>query len=249
MMSRWLVALAAATLATSGLAVVAPAAAHDVPGALSAIQELDASATDCSANEVALNWGFKEAFRSYISSSIAKGEWTVDDGATYETPLFGWANGDGVYDGDTGEGLLTLHGSVRFFGHGGVLDTTISNPQLRFDGDGAAMLLLDVQGDTQGGETVNRTGVEFAAIDLNAAKTGNSGGELEFADAPATLTAAGSVAFGTYPEGEALDPVTIAFTAVCAGSEDGGLWLIATIVAAAGLVAVTFVLIRRRKQA
>ena len=84
--------------------------------------------------DASLTWGFKETFRSYISGTIANGEWTVADGATYETPDFGWADGVGSFDPSTGEGTISFDGSIRFTGHGGVLDTTVSNPQLRLLG-------------------------------------------------------------------------------------------------------------------
>ncbi len=60
-----------------------------------------------------------------------------------------------------GEGQIGFHGSIRFTGHGGVLDTTVANPQLRFLGDGDAVLLLDVVGVTQDGAPIDQKAVEF----------------------------------------------------------------------------------------
>ncbi len=176
-------------------------------------------AAGCVADAATLTWGFKEAFRSYVSSSIANGEWAVADGASYETPSFGWSDGSGSFDSAPEEGLITFDGSVQFTGHGGVLDTTIANPQLRFDGGGKATLLLDVTGTTRDGEAVNALGVEFATIDLSAAERAATEGELSYAGAPAVLTAAGSDAFGTYPAGEPLDPITVSFSSECADLE------------------------------
>lgn len=74
-------------------------------------------------------------------------------------------------------------------------------------------LVLDVTGTTQTGEIVNTAGVRFALLDL-AAATENTATDarVELAGVPATLTAAGAAAFGTYPEGEELDPVDLAFS-------------------------------------
>lgn len=163
----------------------------------------------CPVTDASLLWGFKESFRSYISGSIANGEWTTADGATYSTPNFSWADGTGAFDPEATEGLLGFAGSIEFTGHGGILDTTVSNPQLRFDGPDTATLLLDVSGTTQDGEEVSETGVEFATVDLGAATRTVDGSAISFDDAPAVLLAAGSRAFGTYEAGEELDPISV----------------------------------------
>src|SRR5690606_23738697 len=54
----------------------------EIPTAVSAVL------TGCTVTDAELVWGYKESFRSYISGSIAHGEWTVADGAAYETPNF-----------------------------------------------------------------------------------------------------------------------------------------------------------------
>ncbi|MGX5682649.1 HtaA domain-containing protein [Schumannella luteola] len=165
------------------------------------------AATGCTVESSTLSWGFKESFRSYISGTIANGEWTVADGATYETPLFGWADGDGSYDAETGEGVVAFTGSITFTGHGGILNTTVANPRLQFVDQDTAILLLDVTGTTQEGATVDAPGVEFVELDLSGA-TELVDGVLTVTDAPAVLLPAGAEAFGTYESGEAFDPVS-----------------------------------------
>ena len=174
------------------------------------IEIAEAEVVGCPVAGAELDWGFKESFRAYIDGSIANGEWTTADGATYETPLFGFT-GTGGYDAGTGDADLAFTGSVRFTGHGGALDTTIANPRVVIDGD-RAVLLLDISGTTQSGETVAQTGVEFAELDLAAAELGGGGDLVAFTGIPATLTAAGAAAFGTYPAGEALDPIDLRIT-------------------------------------
>jgi hypothetical protein len=170
-----------------------------------------AAQVGCAVVGAELQWGFKESFRAYIDGSIANGEWATADGASYETPLFTWANGNGGYDTTTEDADLAFTGSVRFTGHGGLLDTTIADPRVVIDGD-RATLLLDVTGTTQSGEPVAQAGVEFADLDLAAAERGGGGDLVAFSGIPATLTAAGAAAFGTYPEGEALDPLDLRIT-------------------------------------
>jgi hypothetical protein len=165
----------------------------------------------CVVDDATITWGFKESFRAYISGSIANGEWTVADGATYAVPNFGWSAGTGGYDAETGEGLLAFAGSIAFTGHAGVLNTTVANPQLRFVDSDTALLLLDISGTTQDGVAVDNKAVEFAELDLSGVLE-NEQGAVSITAAPATLTEAGAAAFGTYPAGEELDPVTVAFT-------------------------------------
>ena len=170
-----------------------------------------ALADACQVQDAALTWGFKETFRSYISGSIANGEWEVLDGATYETPEFGFT-GAGAFDQATGAGELTFAGGIRFTGHGGILDTTVSNPRVIMLDAESGQLVLDVVGTTQEGEEVSAEGVVFADLDLSASSRSAQDGVLVISDIPAVLTATGAEAFGTYPAGDPLDPLTITAT-------------------------------------
>lgn len=166
------------------------------------------AADECAVQAATFTWGFKESFRSYISGSIANGEWTVADGATYETPNFGWVDGKGVYDFTAGKGLLAFVGSITFTGHGGILNTTVSDPRIEFIDNATAVMIVDIAGTTQDGAEVDEQGVEFLEIDLTGT-TSLDGGTFMVTDAPAILTADGSAAFGTYEEGETFDPIVL----------------------------------------
>ena len=167
-----------------------------------------AQAPGCDIESATLDWGFKESFRAYIDGSIANGEWTVADGATYETPAFGFASETGRLDPRGPEGSVDFPGSVRFTGHGGILDTTIANPVLVLRGDGTGILLLDVSGPTMDGDQVSVTEAEFLDVDLAGQDLTPVDGIITIDAAPATLTADGEVAFPNYPAGEAFDPVS-----------------------------------------
>ncbi|MCU1513213.1 MAG: hypothetical protein JWO10_303 [Microbacteriaceae bacterium] len=215
------------------------------------------AAAGCPVEDATLTWGFKESFRSYISGTIANGEWSVANGATYVTPSFGWASGTGVYDSDTAKGLLGFTGSVSFTGHSGALNTTIANPQVQFVDDRTAYVLLDISGTTQGGAAVQQKAVRFAELDLSKGDGTKS--------IPAKLTAEGSEAFGTYKAGDALDAVTLDFVSdnscaklsadlaevkpAAAAAEGGSLgwlwWVVAAVLAAIAVAAL--VLVRRRR--
>ena len=217
-------ALAAAVLlagAAAGSAAALPANA--APAAAAPIQA--APATSCEVTGGTLTWGVKESFRSYISSSIANGEWKASKGASYQTPSFTFSNGHGSYDAATGTGSVSFDGSVRFTGHEGVLDLTFANPTVEFDGTGGARLLLDAKSNDQEGKQ---------AIDQKQVPVGKIAGgpiqkyagddptlltSLEMTDTEVMLTAEGAKAFaGFYPSGDALDPITLAVqTKPCTG--------------------------------
>lgn len=230
-------------------ALIAPTPASAVSATTS---DSAAEAVDCDVSDAVIVWGFKESFRSYISGSIAHGKWTVTNGATYSTPSFSWSVGSGTFAGSTNTGEFGFTGTVDFTGHGGVLNTTIANPTLRFIDASTASLSFDVSGTTQQGAKIDTPNVDFVALDLGAVKPHIIGNAVTFTAVPTTLTAAGAVAFGTYAEGEAFDPITIRFTAKpgCVPTPENGLlrWL-PWGAAGLGLVAVvgaTLLIVRRR---
>ncbi|HWL60994.1 MAG TPA: HtaA domain-containing protein, partial [Microbacteriaceae bacterium] len=223
--------------------------------------------TGCVAESVELTWGFKEAWRSYVSGTIAHGQWEVADGATYQTPNFGW-QGTGSVNPSTLEGLLEFEGSIRFTGHDGVLDTKVIDPRIELDGD-RATLLFDVEGENRAGEAVTQADVHFADLDLAAVEPTLEDGVLTIADIPAVLTAAGGEAL-SYAAGEPLDPITIVvglgadcalgvptpvatsgddaaeITPISAGPDLAWLWWVLGAIALAIIVAIVVVVLRRR---
>jgi len=222
----------------------------------------------CTVSDASLVWGFKESFRAYIDGSIANGEWTTDGSISYDTPAFTWTGGAGGTDED-GALDVQFSGSIRFTGHEGILDTTVANPRVVIDGD-RAVLLLDVHGTTQAGEPVEQAAVEFGTLDLAGVTATRDGDTVTWADIPAVLTEDGAAAFGTYPAGDALDPLTITATvgdgcgeaAPAEPSAEPGtdvepepaaagwpLWatVLIALLALALVAAVTIVLVRRRR--
>ena len=204
-------ALIVTAIAIALTPIVGNAAERDAAGASTSAADVTIAAGEsiCQVSDAAVTWGVKESLRSYISGTIANGAWSVSDGATYETPNFGWSAGSGELD--AGSGTLAFDGSLRFMGHEGILDTTLSGLELRFDGTTTAQLVFDVSGTTQDGTPVDESGVEFADIDTSELTVADGTTTLDAA--PVTLTGAGSAAFGTYPPGEKLDPITVLFSA------------------------------------
>ena len=146
-MNRFATAATAAAFAATALLV--PTAAQAAP-----ILATTAASSTCVVTGGELGWGVKEGFRSYISGTIANGSWEVADGASYETPLFGWTNPTGEIDAVTGEGSVSFAGSIHFTGHDGVLNLQIANPTVVLNGDGTAKLLMDTKSNNAQGELV-----------------------------------------------------------------------------------------------
>lgn len=223
----------------------------------------EAQMPGCDVESATLEWGFKESFRSYIDSSIANGEWTVADGATYDTPVFGFSSDTGRIDPRDPNGSVSFAGSVRFTGHGGILDTTVANPVLVLRGDGTGLLLLDVSGPTMEGDPVEVTGAPFVELDLAGQDLTPVDGIVTIDEAPAELTEEGAEAFPNYPAGEAFDPVSatidvgecdlsglpIGGDAIVEEPTTGWLWVLVPVAAAVlVLAAVVAVLLARRRR-
>lgn len=167
---------------------------------------------ECTVGDAVITWGFKESFRSYISGSIAQGEWLVEGDVTYATPHFHFEQGTGSISPDRSQGHIRYDGSFTFTGHAGILETQLSNPLLSFTSDSTATLFLDVLGDTMDELSVARDGVAFATVSWADESVNPEPGTWSISDAAVVLTEEGSSAFGTYPAGEDLDPLDISLT-------------------------------------
>lgn len=199
--------IGAAALA-AGL-LVAPTAAVATPAAAPLAAQNDAGGA-CEVTGGTLTWGLKESFRSYISGSIANGSWDTSDGADYEIPNFIWSDPVGEFDPETGTGQVSFTGTVHFTGHDGVLDLTLANPTIEFEGDGTAALLMDASStDMEGEVAVDETQVWVGAITTpdTIAVTDDA---IDLPDMPTKLTNSGAGAFAGFYEADSdLDPITL----------------------------------------
>lgn len=207
--------LSLAAVVISALAIVPGAGASPSSSAVlpAATQAQDSS---CVISDARLSWGIKESFRSYISGTIAKGEWETSDGASYETPSFVWEDGEGSYDPENKTTELRFTGVVHFTGHGGILDMTLANPSISVAADGTSLLFLDIKStDTSGKLAVDETRAELGKLDAKIVPDTDNGSIATEANAM-TLTETGAPAFGGFYEaGDELDPVTFAASMTC----------------------------------
>ncbi|AVG23413.1 Secreted iron transport protein Htaa [Pontimonas salivibrio] len=196
-----------AVLLTGITGLTSPLSPAHAQGGGSDVTTLD-SASSCEVRSWEVLWGVKESFRSYLSGSLANGEWNVSGDVTYSTPLFTIRGSDGVLAPDVSSGDLATTGSIGFFGHEGLLDQTLSTPRLVINGD-EVDVVFDISGDTQEGRTVSAQNVSFVSVDAAGAVVDSEAGTWSVNSAPTVLTAEGAEAFGTYPAGEAFDPIDI----------------------------------------
>jgi hypothetical protein len=188
----------------SALGVVALLSLSSAPVALLAEGE-------CQVLESEITWGFKESFRSYISGAIALGQWTTSGDVDYTTPVFIFSGGEGALAPDRSSGSVAFEGELLFEGHGGILRTSLGDPTLTLQGPRQATLVFDVTGDTMDMVSVSTDDVEFVTLEWSAGDESLdiATGEWVVTGAKATLTTAGSNAFGTYPSGEEFDPLDL----------------------------------------
>lgn len=169
--------------------------------------------------ETRMGWGIKDSFRSYISGSIAKGDWTTTGGAVYSEGNFVFSGSEGTVttaDGSVTAGTLKFGGSVLFTGHEGVLRTVISDPEIRINGSTGTLVANVESNDTAGNP--NDFG-RVVVADLAITDASVADGILD-GSASATLSAEGSEALaGYYAAGESLDPVS--FRAALSDDCDG----------------------------
>ncbi|WP_354644257.1 HtaA domain-containing protein [Kitasatospora camelliae] len=199
------VSASASTSASSAAPSGSPSATVSTPASASATQ----GSSELAVVDGRLDWGVKEGFRRYVTGPIARGK--VEFGGGAADYRFGGATGS--YHTGTHAVKADFTGSVRFLGHqtaggGYELDTTFGALGVRIDRTGA-YLVADVTARSRDGKTATLSAARIARLDLSRANPAPAGGVVTLSGVPATLTAEGVAAFGGYPEGEALDPVTV----------------------------------------
>jgi hypothetical protein len=216
---RWLATLAA-------LVVLAAVMVGGGAGATAGAADLDAGELDVADLEAPvaladqwLAWGVKSSFTGYVTGPVAGGEAVAADGATPEADgTFRFPALEGLTaDADGIEAAFT--GSVRFTGHDGVLDVSLSDLRLLVEGD-TGVVVADVASRPFGSVSAPQPvetfdDLQVATLDLTAVVPIDAGGGLAaWVDVPATLTEAAVPAFaGSYPADTALDPLSFTLAA------------------------------------
>jgi LPXTG-motif cell wall-anchored protein len=159
-----------------------------------------------------LDWGVKASFRNYVLHGPAAG--AIDAGppatenadGTYRFPA-----GSPVSFGGPDDVVAQFVGAVRFTGHHGALDLSLSEPRVEIDAGGGTLVVDASSKDMDTGVVTELDDIVIADLDVDVAPPTAVGHVVTFADVPATLTEEGAEAFGGfYVAGDPLDPVTFA---------------------------------------
>ncbi|MFD5751346.1 HtaA domain-containing protein [Streptomyces sp. NPDC127033] len=156
--------------------------------------------------DAAVDWGVRRTYREYVTGSIARGGWTLGDGAQDGGALFRFPGGKGSYDAEKGTLDAEFAGSVRFTGTR--LDLTLRKVAVVVK-DGKGTLSADVVDAAEGSPPRKAVRlITFAARDFTP-----KDGLAALTEAPAKLTPQGAESFGSlYPAGTEMDPVSLAVT-------------------------------------
>lgn len=208
--------LASAAVGLSGIAAT-PALANQPAPTAQIVSEQAPAAASQSLQDASVDWGVKSSFRRYITGPVAGGSQELT-GAT--------SNADGSYHFTAAEGTVEADGSyhvkftgssVKYTGHHGVLEVTISDLELVIK-DGQGSLYANISERPYNGNTTPNPPVQhdhtlIGTFDASFLK--NEGGQLTLAASDATkvkLSAeATSVFAGFYQAGQELD--ALAFSA------------------------------------
>ena len=208
--------LASAAVGLSGIAAT-PALANQPAPTAQIVSEQAPAAASQSLQDASVDWGVKSSFRKYITGPVAGGSQELT-GAT--------SNADGSYHFTAAEGTVEADGSyhvkftgsrVKYTGHHGVLEVTISDLELVIK-DGQGSLYANISERPYNGNSTPNPPVQhdhtlIGTFDASSLK--NEGGQLTLAASDATkvkLSAeATSVFAGFYQAGQELD--ALAFSA------------------------------------
>ncbi|MFE7436344.1 HtaA domain-containing protein [Streptomyces tendae] len=163
-----------------------------------------------------LDWGIKSSFQSYVTGPIAKGGYSLTQGAaTVGGSAFRFHSATGTYDAATGAFRAAFTGGVHFLGHrtsagSHQLDLTPSRPTVSISGSTGTLRVDVVSKAKDTGAVTTSRQVPFASLSLGGIDMRGGGSTVALNDIPATLTTEGARSFaGYYTAGTALDPVSL----------------------------------------
>ncbi|GAA1623438.1 hypothetical protein GCM10009805_16630 [Leucobacter chromiireducens subsp. solipictus] len=129
------------------------------------------------------DWGLRDKFREYVTGGIAKGKITVQKPATGSS-VYRFPQTSNTWDPKTLTGTVKYAGLVNFWGHDGVLDLNLANPEVTVRNANSAELNVPYAGKM----------LKIATIDLSAKSASKNvlpDGSVQFRNTQVTLTADG----------------------------------------------------------
>lgn len=156
-----------------------------------------------------LLWGMKLSWRDYTGIGTWSGGVEYLGGADG----YRWPFRSGSYDPDTHRAELQFGGTVRWTGHEGALDMTMSDPRLIIDGDDARLTVNVISRSESTGELIPYGEIPLVTIALRADALRVADGRTSWSALATALTADGARAFSrNYPTGNPMDSVSTTYT-------------------------------------
>ena len=154
--------LASATIGLGGIAGVPAAFASETNSHVSAGEF--AAASEQSLQDVAVNWGLKKSFRSYINGPFSQGSQELTGVTTNEDGSYHFTSAEGTVA--NGEYSVTFTGSsIHYTAHHGLLEVIISDLSVTIK-DGVGTVRANVQSRPYNGNTTPNDLVETKNMTL-----------------------------------------------------------------------------------
>ena len=208
--------LASAAVGLSGIAATPALANQPAPTAQIVSEQVPAAASQ-SLQDASVDWGVKSSFRRYITGPVAGGSQELTSATSNADGSYHFTAAEGTVEADGSYHVKFTGSSVKYTGHHGVLEVTISDLELVIK-DGQGSLYANISERPYSGNTTPNPPVQhdhtlIGTFDASSLK--NEGGQLTLAASDATkvkLSAeATSVFAGFYQAGQELD--ALAFSA------------------------------------
>ena len=208
--------LASAAVGLSGIAATPALANQPAPTAQIVSEQVPAAASQ-SLQDASVDWGVKSSFRRYITGPVAGGSQELTSATSNADGSYHFTAAEGTVEADGSYHVKFTGSSVKYTGHHGVLEVTISDLELVIK-DGQGSLYANISERPYNGNTTPNPPVQhdhtlIGTFDASSLK--NEGGQLTLAASDATkvkLSAeATSVFAGFYQAGQELD--ALAFSA------------------------------------
>ncbi|MDW5595424.1 HtaA domain-containing protein [Conexibacter stalactiti] len=185
------------------------AAAMLVATAATAPARADAAGAVAITEGEGLLWGMKLSWRNYTGIGTWSGGVEYLGGADG----YRWPFRSGSYDPETHRAELQFGGTVRWTGHEGALDMTMSDPRLTIDGDDARLSVKVISRSESTGRLEDFGEISLVTIALRADALRVADGRTSWSALATALTADGARAFSrNYPTGNPMDSVSTTYT-------------------------------------
>lgn len=129
-------------------------------------------------------WGVRESFRNYLSSSTANGGWATG-GVGENEGIFQFSGNSSAVNVGQKTGTLLYPGTIHFTGHGGTLDMVLSNMEIQFEGN-SGRLLVNARSNSTDGKPCDYGRIVLANLESLRQGSGN-GGAMNAADSDSSV--------------------------------------------------------------